>query len=36
MEERVEGLELLLELAKLLTGQSEPMVPRTSAEMPAC
>ena len=31
MEERIEGLELSLELARLLTGQSDPMVPRASA-----
>jgi len=30
MEKRIEGLELSLELAKLLSGQSEPMVPRAS------
>jgi len=35
MEERVDGLELSLELARLLTGQSEPMVPRASTEATA-
>jgi len=35
MEERIEGLELSLELARLLTGQSEPMVPRASTKTTA-